>query len=194
MSMNALLSSLTAQAEARAAEAVSAAGAEAEAAEAAAAGERARRRATQLAQREAELRAEHQSTLAAAHRAAAAEELLARGEVVGRVLDRAEASLLQAAGSEAYQPVLTRDLRTALALLGSKGTKVRCPASLKASVSAAIGGAGAPVIIVDPAAGAGAMLVSGDGTVTVHASLDARFRARRAALAIEAVRLLVGPR
>ena len=170
MALEELLRTLEEEANARIAALLAKARADAEQFRAGRAGESARRRATALAAREAELRAASARTLEAGRREAKRQVLEARAEVLERIRRRAETLLAQRAADPALLEAQARDLERALDYLGTAPAVVEAPTQLLAGLRAMLDGRARVVAQPTTAARPGLLVRADDGALTVDAT------------------------
>lgn len=188
MALAELLRALEEEAEGRIAEIRSRASAEAERIERESEADLARREATDLGAREAELRSAAAREVEEARRAAAGRVLEARSEALARVRQRVEARLAARAGDQVMLPWLVRGMERGLEYLDHGAVVVQAPAALLGELREAH--PGAREVTFEPFAEqrAGLLLRSADGAVTVDATLEGVLAREWPAVAIELVR------
>ena len=144
-----------------------------------------RRRVAAGARRRTELRAAAAREIEAARHDATRRRLEARSTVLERIRTRTRARLRSRADDPALLPGLRRDLAEALSYLGDGPVVVVGPAPQLARLREA--GAGRAGLTFEPTdgAGAGLLLRSAAGTVTVDATLDGRLDQAWPSLAID---------
>jgi vacuolar-type H+-ATPase subunit E/Vma4 len=119
-----------------------------------------------------------------ARRSARRSVLEARERLLERVFTAARSALPAAAASAGYRAGLPAALAGALAALGDVEAVIRCPESLARDLERLRPPATPPVrVVVDPAAGSGLRVASGDGAVEVDDTLETRLDRLRPDLA-----------
>jgi vacuolar-type H+-ATPase subunit E/Vma4 len=138
-----------------------------------------------LKDKEAEYGAEARVAIAAERHAAMRAVLLARTNLVDRVLERAQALLPDVARNEAYLATLSSELTDALQFVEAEGTVVRCSANLGPAVRDRM--RDRPAVKVEPEAdvGTGFVVVGAEGSVVVDGRLETRIDRLASVLAIE---------
>jgi len=143
------------------------------------------RRRQVLKDKEAEYGAEARVAIAAERHAAMRAVLLARTQVVARVLDRARALLPDAAQSEAYLSTLSSELVEALQFVDGQGTVVRCSTGLAPAVGDRLRDRPEVKIETEAGVGTGFVVVGAEGSVVVDGRLETRIDRLASVLAIE---------
>lgn len=184
-SMAALVAALEARARERADAILAEAREEAARIRAAAEAETGRMEAEVLAGRERTLRAAAARRLADARSEAAREVLEARDAALGRVFERATAALPEAAASAAYLAGLPGRLEAALRYLSGERATAVCPPAVAPALRAAATGRDGLAVEAPEDAAPGFLLRSGDGRVTVDATLVDALERARPGIAIE---------
>jgi vacuolar-type H+-ATPase subunit E/Vma4 len=148
----------------------------------------ARRRAVDLATREAELKAAAAGAIDAARREAAQRSLAARAKALDAILARARALLAATVPDAGMKAGIQRDLEAALAYLGGAEAVVRCPARWAPAVEAAL--AGRPGVRLEQSEQftAGLVAWTADGRAEIDATLDTRLTRLWPTLAVELMR------
>jgi fused signal recognition particle receptor len=149
-----------------------------------------RRRAEFVAARERELRAAGEVAAAEVGRRTRRAVLEARQGMLDRVFAAARERLAAVATQPAFTERLGDHLAEARAYLGDGPVTVRCPPELTARVRRLARPADGITVVADPAAGTGLRVTSGDGTVEVDNTLDARLARLRPRLALEVLQRL----
>ena len=138
-----------------------------------------------LGKKDRELRAEARVKVAAERHAAMRAVLLAKVEVVDRVLDEARRRLPEAAQSRAYVSTLAKELRDAVAFVGEQGAVVRCPEELKQAVLEAARDLPNVSVEADEGAESGFKIIGKRGSLVVDGTLETRLDRLSSILAIE---------
>lgn len=143
------------------------------------------RRREVLKDKEAEYGAEARVAIAAERHAAMRAVLLARTQLVDRVIERARALLPGIARNEAYLATLSSELTDALQFVEGEGTVVRCSEDLGPAVRDRM--RNRPEVKVEPEAdvGTGFVVVGAEGSVVVDGRLETRIDRLASVLAIE---------
>jgi vacuolar-type H+-ATPase subunit E/Vma4 len=185
MALAELLRTLEQEADERVAALLAKARADAEGLRAGRAGETARRRATALGAREAELRATAARTLEEARRETKRRLLEARAEVLERIWSRAEALLAERVADPGLSSVLAGELERALDYLGAAPAVVEAPAPVLEVLRQKLGGRAQVLLQPATAHRPGLVVRSADGSLTVDASPASRLARAWPRLAIE---------
>lgn len=138
-----------------------------------------------LTKKDRELQNEARAKVAAARHAAMRAVLLAKAEVVNRVLENAKARLPAAAQSRAYRSGLERELREAAAFLGEDGGVVRCSKTLEPALREAARELAKLSVRTDDEVKSGFQVVGANGSVVVDATLETRLDRLASTLGIE---------
>jgi vacuolar-type H+-ATPase subunit E/Vma4 len=189
MALSELLRRLEQEADSRAADVRSTAHADASRIAAESAADLARRRTLVLAQREAALRATTARETAVARRAATAELLTARAEVLDRIIHQVNALLVERRGAPAVLECAAVDLNAALGFLNGGGT-ARCRPELIDWVRAVLPAGSGITVEADPSVGIGAVVRAADGSVEIDATVEHRLGRLRSRLAVIALAML----
>lgn len=138
-----------------------------------------------LTKKDRELQAEARAKVAAARHAAMRAVLLAKAEVVNRVLEEAKARLPTAAQRQAYRSVLERELGEAVSFLGEQGGVARCSKKLETAIRELARKLPNVSVQTDDAIASGFRVVGADGSVVIDATLETRLDRLASTLAIE---------
>ncbi len=143
------------------------------------------RRSAVLGKKDRELRDQARQQVAAARHAAMRSVLVAKAQVVERVLEEARSRLPAAAQSEAYRAGLKGEIEDAVAFIGNHRGEVRCSPPLRSAIEEA--SQGLPHLSVEAAddVGSGFRLLGDEGSVVVDATLETRLERLASTLAIE---------
>lgn len=189
MSLNGLLTALTAEANAEAERTLAEARREAERIRVEAETEVARRRTATLAAREAELRARAEGDLAEARRAARVEALAARHRMLEEIRAAARARLREVAREDAREDAWARLVVEALDYAGDEPGMLRCPPEWVESTRAVVRDEGRIRIETDESL-TGVEIVADNGAWVVDNTLEGRLDRLWPELAIEILRRL----
>jgi vacuolar-type H+-ATPase subunit E/Vma4 len=143
------------------------------------------RRRELMERKEAEYGAEARRAIAAERHAAMRAVLIARTQVVDRVLERARALLPGAAMDERYQDSLDAELSEALKFVDGDDAMVRCSSALEAAVRKALADRPRVRVEADEKMGTGFIVVGASESVLVDGQLDTRIDRLTSSLAIE---------
>ncbi len=143
------------------------------------------RRRDLMERREAEYGAEARRAIAAERHAAMRAMLIARTQVVDRVLERARSLLPKAAMDERYLASLGAELTEALTFVDGDDAMVRCSPQLEAAVRNALSDRPRVQVEADKEMGTGFIVVGASGTVLVDGQLETRIDRLASSLAIE---------
>jgi vacuolar-type H+-ATPase subunit E/Vma4 len=174
VALDQLLRTLEEEANARIAALLARARTDAEQFRAGRASESARRRATALAAREAELRVAAARAIEAGRREARRLVLQARAEVLERIRRRAEALLAERAADPALLALQAGDLERALDYVGNAPAVVEAPARLLPGLQAMLNGRARVVAQSPTAPRPGLVVRADDGALTVDATPGGR--------------------
>jgi len=142
------------------------------------------RRAAKLHDREEQSRAEARAAIAIERREAMRSLLLAKTELVHRVLQHAKADLPSVARSAAYRATLPEDVDRALRFVDAEGPIIRCPPALEDVVKDAVGKR--PGVGVEAVEGVGSgFVIIGQDQAVVDCTLETRLERLAPTLAIE---------
>jgi vacuolar-type H+-ATPase subunit E/Vma4 len=143
------------------------------------------RRREVLRDKEAEYGAEARVAIAAERHEAMGSVLLARTQVVARVLERVRALLPDVTQNEAYVSTLGNEVTEALQFVDGEGTTVRCSAALTPVIREGL--RDRPEVKVESQAdvGMGFVVVGSEGSVVVDGRLETRIDRLASVLAIE---------
>ncbi len=135
--------------------------------------------------KEAEYGADARRAVANERHAAMRAVLMARTQVVDRVLERARALLPEASMDERYLTALGAELSEALTFVDGDDAVVRCSPALEPAVRKAL--SDRPRVRVEPneEMGTGFIVVGAGGSVVVDGQLDTRISRSASSLAIE---------
>jgi vacuolar-type H+-ATPase subunit E/Vma4 len=155
--------------------------------------ELARRRATDLAARAAELKAAAAGAIDAARRDAALRSLAARAGALETILARARAMLAATVPDAGKEAGIRRNVDAALEYLGSTGAVVRCRPAWAPALRVALAGRANVRLEQSDSVGAGMVVLAGDGGVEIDATIDSRLTRLWPGLAIELMREAESP-
>ncbi len=150
-----------------------------------------RQSARQAAEQQA--RAALDQALAEATREARREQLLARERLLDRVFAAADALLPGAIAQPAYLATLASRVAEASRCVAGRPAALHGPPALEAPLRRIAAGIPDLAVSVDADAGAGFVLTSSDGAISVEDTLQHRLRRDRAALARTALHALDAP-
>lgn len=131
-----------------------------------------------LAQQQVCRQSAYAKALASARRDARMRELEAMHAAIRRVLDRARHLIDEVAGSPAYAAALPAHVNEALSFVDGLRARVRCAGRFAAIVGPAVEAQGA-TLVVDETVGAGVIVETADGAVSVDNTLAARLGRRQ---------------
>lgn len=143
------------------------------------------RRRELMERKEAEHGAEARRAIAAERHAAMRAVLIARTQVVDRVLERARSLLPGAALDERYEDSLDAELTEALKFVDGDDAMVRCSPALEAAVRKALADRPRVRVEADKKMGTGFIVVGASESVLVDGQLDTRIDRLTSSLAIE---------
>jgi vacuolar-type H+-ATPase subunit E/Vma4 len=143
------------------------------------------RRRELMERKEAEHGAEARRAIAAERHAAMRAVLIARTQVVDRVLERARSLLPGAAMDERYQDSLDAELTEALKFVDADDAMVRCSPALEAAVRKALADRPRVRVEADKKMGTGFIVDGASESVLVDGQLDTRIDRLTSSLAIE---------
>ena len=143
------------------------------------------RRRELMERKEAEYGAEARREIANERHAAMRAVLLARTQVVDRVLERARALLPDASMDERYRTALVAELSEALTFVDGDDAVVRCSTVLEPTVRKAISDRSRIRVEAEKDMGTGFIVVGAGGSVLVDGRLDTRMDRLASSLAIE---------
>ena len=143
------------------------------------------RRSKALKDKEAQYGAEARVAIAAERHAAMRAVLLARTQVVTRVLDRARALLPDASQNEAYLSTLSQEVIEALQFVDGEGALVRCSTGLEQAVREGLRDRPEVKVEAQSDVGTGFVVVGSEGSVVVDGRLETRIDRLASVLAIE---------
>lgn len=147
-----------------------------------------RRRAEDLAAREAELRATASGAIETARQEATSRALVARGEVLDRVFTRARTLLTTLEPEMAFQATVRYEIDAALLYLGASAAVVCCSPAWSPLLTRALRGRAGIRLEVSNDLGAGMIVRALDGRVEIDATLARRLDQLWPRLAIDLVR------
>lgn len=143
------------------------------------------RRRELMERKEAEYGAHARRAIAAERHAAMRAVLIARTQVVDRVLERARALLPKAAMEERYLTSLGAELTEALKFVDGDDAMVGCSPALEAAVRKALSDRPSVRVEADRDMGTGFIVVGAGGSVLVDGQLETRMDRLASSLAIE---------
>jgi vacuolar-type H+-ATPase subunit E/Vma4 len=143
------------------------------------------RRAASLKIEEEKYRLEARSAIAAERHASMQEVLMARAELVDRVLELASSLLPDACTTEAYRSTIVQQLADSMLFVGHEGARILCAPELASALREAGRTYASVTVEPDAETRAGFIVISADGAVTVDKRLDTQLRRMRPTLAIE---------
>lgn len=135
--------------------------------------------------KEAEYGADARRAVANERHAAMRAVLMARTQVVDRVLERARALLPEASMDERYLTALGAELSEALTFVDGDDAVVRCSPSLEPAVRKALSDRQRVRVEPEKEMGTGFLVVGAGGSVVVDGQLDTRISRSASSLAIE---------
>ncbi len=143
------------------------------------------RRAASLQLEEDKYRLAARSVVATERHASMQAVLMARAQLVDRVLELATSMLSDACKTEAYRSTIAHQLADSMLFVGHEGTRILCALELVSTVREAARAYASVTVETDTETRAGFIVVSADGSVTVDKRLDTQLRRMRPMLAIE---------
>jgi len=194
MPIDQLLAALEREARASADQITAEARHEADAIVAAGQAELAERRRSARQAAEVRARAAADLTLAQATRDGRRDVLLARERLLDRVFAAAERLLPGAIERQDYLATLAARVADASRCIGENAGTLGCPPALEQPLQRIAAGLPGLAVALDAGVGAGFVLNSSDGTITVEDTLEARLRRDHAALARVALQAVAAPR
>ncbi len=143
------------------------------------------RRAASLQLEEDKYRLAARSVVATERHASMQAVLMARAQLVDRVLELATSLLPDACTTETYRSTIAQQLADSMLFVGHEGTRILCAPELVSTVREAARAYASVTVEPDTETRAGFIVVSADGSVTVDKRLDTQLRRMRPTLAIE---------
>lgn len=138
-----------------------------------------------LTSKENEYQSESRSVIASERQEAMRLVLLARTQLVERVLDEARSLLPEAVRTEAYRSRLAAELANALAFVDAGGVVVRCSEVLEPAVRDALETKPDARVEASSELGSGFSMAGREGTVQIDGTLETRLERLTPQLAIE---------